>query len=163
VRVYDTLFAGLFLAAGIVYEAMAFRMPRGRIGYPGPGFFPIIVGAVLILTATACLIQALVARRTGGSASTSATDDESASQGHRQVKKTWFLVGFLVLYILALQPVGFPIAVTVFLLASIWVFGYRKWLPVLGIAAALTVISYLTFVMWLKVPLPLGILSDLLD
>jgi hypothetical protein len=68
-----------------------------------------------------------------------------------------------VLYVLALQPVGFPIALTVFLAASIWVFGYRKWLPVAGIAVALTVISYLTFVVWLKVPLPLGILSELLD
>jgi putative tricarboxylic transport membrane protein len=163
VRAYDTLFAGIFLAAGIIYEAMAFRMPRGRIGYPGPGFFPVILGAVLILTATGCLIQALVANRTGSSVSASAADDGSASQGHRQVRKTWFLLGLLVLYILALQPVGFPIAVTVFLLASIWVFGYRKWLLALGIAAALTVISYLTFVMWLKVPLPLGILSDLLD
>ena len=162
-RAYDTLFAGIFLAAGIVYETMAFRMPRGRIGYPGPGFFPVILGAVLILTATGCLIQALVARRTGSPASASAADDESASLGHRQVRKTWLLLGFLVLYILALQPVGFPIAVTVFLLASIWVFGYRKWLPAVGIAATLTVISYLTFVMWLKVPLPLGILNDLLD
>jgi hypothetical protein len=48
-------------------------------------------------------------------------------------------------------------------MASIWVFGYRKWLPALGIATVLTVISYLTFVLWLKVPLPLGLLSDLLD
>jgi hypothetical protein len=61
------------------------------------------------------------------------------------------------------QPVGFPIALTVFLVAAIWVFGYRKWLPALGIAAALTIISYLTFVVWLKVPLPLGILTDILD
>jgi hypothetical protein len=50
-----------------------------------------------------------------------------------------------------------------FLVASIWIFGYRKWLPTLAIAAALTAVSYLTFVVWLKVPLPLGILSDLLD
>jgi hypothetical protein len=47
--------------------------------------------------------------------------------------------------------------------ASIRVFGYRKWLPTVGIAAALTVVSYLTFVTWLKVPIPLGILSDILD
>ena len=161
-RAYDTLFAGLFLAAGIVYEVMALRMPRGRIGQPGPGFFPMIVGAVLIVTAGACLIQALLVRRSAGSAP-EGPDEEAPARGNRQVSKTWLLVGFLVLYILALQPVGFPIALTVFLAASIWVFGYRKWLPALGIAVALTVISYLTFVVWLKVPLPLGILSDILD
>jgi putative tricarboxylic transport membrane protein len=159
---YDTLFAGLFLAAGIVYEVMAFRMPRGRVGQPGPGFFPIIVGAILILTTAACLVQALMVIRSGSSAS-KAADDEETGQGHRQTHKTWLLLGLLALYVLALQPIGFPIALTVFLLASIRVFGYRKWLPALGIAAALTVVSYLTFVTWLKVPIPLGILSDILD
>jgi putative tricarboxylic transport membrane protein len=162
VRAYESLFAGLFLAAGIVYEVMALRMPRGRIGYPGPGFFPMIVGAILILTATACLVQALLAKRPSSPAS-EAAGDETPVQGNRQVNKTWLLLGFLVLYILTLQPVGFPIAITVFLMASIWAFGYRKWLPALGIATALTVISYLTFIIWLKVPLPLGILSDILD
>jgi putative tricarboxylic transport membrane protein len=162
VRAYDTLFAGLFLAAGIVYEVMAFRMPQGRIGQPGPGFFPMIVGAVLILTAGACLIQALLVKRSAGTVP-EGPDEEAPARGNRQVGKTWLLLAFLVLYILALQPVGFPIALTVFLLASIWVFGYRKWLPAVGIAALLTAVSYLTFIVWLKVPLPLGILSDILD
>jgi putative tricarboxylic transport membrane protein len=159
---YDTLFAGLFLAAGIVYEVMAFGMPRGRVGQPGPGFFPMIVGAILVLTAAACLVQALMAMRSGSSAP-KAADGEEAGRGHRQIHKAWLLLGFLALYVLALQPIGFPIALTVFLVASIRVFGYRKWLPTVGIAAALTVVSYLTFVTWLKVPIPLGILSDILD
>jgi putative tricarboxylic transport membrane protein len=160
VKAYDTLFAGLVLAAGIVYEAMALWMPRGRIGQPGPGFFPMIVGAVLILTATACLVQALMARRTADPTIQSA---DSPVSGNRQTVKVWFLIGFLILYAVAVQPVGFPIALLLFLVAAIWVFGYRKWLPTLGIATLLTAISYLTFVVWLKVPLPLGILSDLLD
>lgn len=161
-RGYDTLFAGVVLAAGIVYEVMALWMPRGRIGQPGPGFFPVIVGAFLILAAAACLIQALAARRLGDSAG-EAAEDAAPVPGRRPTHKTWLLLTFLVLYIFALQPLGFPIAILVFLLASIRVFGYRKWLPAVGISAALTIISYLTFLVWLKVPLPLGILSDLLD
>jgi hypothetical protein len=31
------------------------------------------------------------------------------------------------------------------------------------IAIGLTVVSYLTFISWLKVPLPLGVVGDLLD
>jgi putative tricarboxylic transport membrane protein len=158
VRGYDPLFAGLVLAAGIVYEAMALWMPRGRLGQPGPGFFPVVVGGFLIITAAACLVQALAARRSGNPAA-----DTARAHGPGQTRKTWLLLSFLVLYVLALQPLGFPIAITVLVIASIGVFGYRKWLPALGIAAALTVISYLTFVVWLKVPLPLGILSDILD
>ncbi len=33
----------------------------------------------------------------------------------------------------------------------------------MGIAAALALVSYLSFVVWLKVPLPLGVLADLLE
>ncbi len=161
-RAYETLFAGLVLAAGIVYEVMAWRMPRGRIGYPGPGFFPVVVGAVLVLTAAACLIQALLIGRPGGPAVEPGEKAPPVAQD-RQVVRIWLLVGFLVLYALALQPLGFPVAIIVFLMAAIWVFGYRRWLPALGIAVALTFISYLTFVVWLKVPLPLGVLSDVLD
>jgi putative tricarboxylic transport membrane protein len=139
---------------------MALWMPRGRIGQPGPGFFPMIVGAFLVLTAAGCLVQAFMTRRvarlTEQSVETPASED-------RQIARVWLLIGFLVLYAVAVQPVGFPIALMLFLAASIWIFGYRRWLPTLGIAVALTVISYLTFVVWLKVPLPLGILSDLLD
>jgi len=154
VKVYETLFAGLVLAAGVVYEVTAWQMPRGRIGYPGPGYFPLIVGAILILTGAACLIQALVIRPSVA---------EAPAPASRQTGRIWLLVSFLVLYAITVQPVGFPIALTLFLVASIWVFGYRKWLRALGIATALTVVSYLTFVLWLKVPLPLGLLSDLLD
>jgi putative tricarboxylic transport membrane protein len=160
VRGYETLFAGVILVAGIVYEAMALWMPRGRMGQPGPGFFPIIVGAFLVLTAAACLVQAFMRRRMEPLTAQSVV---APASDNRQFARVWLLIGFLVLYAFALQPVGFPIALTLFLVAAIWVFGYRKWLPALGIAAALTVISYLTFVVWLKVPLPLGILSDLLD
>jgi putative tricarboxylic transport membrane protein len=160
VKTYDTLFAGLVLAAGIVYEAMALWMPRGRIGQPGPGFFPMIVGGFLVLTAAGCLVQAFIMRRTERLTTQSVAAPASEN---RRVARVWLLIGFLVLYAVAVQPVGFPIALLLFLVASIRIFGYRQWLPTLGIAAALTAISYLTFVVWLKVPLPLGILSDLLD
>lgn len=161
-KAYETSFAGLALAAGIVYEVMAWRMPRGKLGYPGPGFFPVVIGAVLVVTAAACLIQALLITRPVGAAA-EADEKAAPTAPDRQGVRIWLLIGFLVLYAVTVQPLGFPIALTVFLVAAIWVFGYKRWLPSLGIAVALTVISYLTFVVWLKVPLPLGILADILD
>ncbi len=156
----EAWFSAIFLLAGIVYEITAARMPLGKLAYPGPGYFPMIVGGFLILTAAACLIQALLPSRAGaGKPAPEAAEASSA----RPLWKTWTLVGCLAAYVLALQPVGFPIAITVFLVASIWTFGYRKWLPALLIALGLAFISYVTFVVWLKVPLPLGILTDLLD
>ena len=156
----QSLFATLFLAAGVIYEIVALKMPRGRIGYPGPGFYPVIVGAFLVLMAAGCLIQALITKPAGGPVKAVAA---GAADSRGQSAKIWVLLAALVGYIVALETLGFPIVMTAFLAVSIWTFGYRKWLPVLLIAVGLTAISYLCFVVWLKVPLPLGILTDLLD
>ncbi len=161
-RAYEALFAGLVLAAGIVYEVMARQMPRGKLGYPGPGFFPTVVGAFLVLTAAACLIQALLTGRSRGSAPAGQGKAAPAPRD-RQAVRVGLFVSLLILYALTLQPLGFPIAIVLFLVAATWVFGYRRWFPALGIATGLAVLSYLIFVLWLKVPLPLGILSDVLD
>ncbi len=155
VKAHDIVFTGFILAAGVVYEVMALWMPRGRIGQPGPGYFPVIVGAFLVLTAAGCVIQACLARRPAGAV--------APPPASRQIGKVWTLIVCLILYALAVQPVGFPIALLVFLVASMRVFGYQRWPMMLGISAVLTAVSYLTFVVWLKVPLPLGILTDLLD
>ena len=160
----DALLAGIVLLVGIVYEGMAWWMPRGSIAYPGPGFFPVIVGLFLILTAAGCVIQAFAG---GTSLDPSAPGDKPGGEVRPATRpsagKAWGLLGLLVAYTLFLKPLGFLIAIFLFLLASIRIFGYRRWLPSLGITAAIAAISYVSFVIWLKVPLPLGILGDILD
>ena len=51
------------LAVGLVYGIMALNMPRGRLSYPGPGLFPMIVGIFLIATALGCLLQEVLPRK----------------------------------------------------------------------------------------------------
>ena len=149
-------FAGAVLAVGIGYAVMATNMPRGTLAYPGPGFFPVIIGAFLIATALGCLAQDLLAARErdhGG---------ETPSAGTRHPAKTVQLVALLVAYLFALKPLGFPLAICAFVVCAIRIFGYRKWLPALAMAAAIAAISYVAFVVWLAVPLPLGLLEPLL-
>ncbi|HSB81433.1 MAG TPA: tripartite tricarboxylate transporter TctB family protein [Candidatus Methylomirabilis sp.] len=160
----DALLAGIVLLIGIGYEGMAWRMPRGSISYPGPGYFPVIVGLFLILTAAGCVIQSFGG---GISPDPSAAGDKPAREhplaARPSAGKAWGLLGLLAAYALFLKPLGFLIAIFLFLLASIRVFGYRRWLPSLGVTAAIAALSYVSFVIWLKVPLPLGILGDILD
>jgi putative tricarboxylic transport membrane protein len=159
-NLYQNLFAGIFLAVGIGYEAMALSMPVGGFGSPGPGLFPMLVGAALILTAAACLVQNLLSTRRAA-----ANIDPSASPETRTVEhgKAWLLVAALILYVLALKPVGFPIALTLLLIASVRIFGYRNWLRNLAMSLLMTGIAYVVFIVWLKVPLPLGIVAELLE
>jgi hypothetical protein len=157
------VFAGLMLAVGVVYETMALNMPRGTLAYPGPGLFPMIIGAFMIAMALGCLVQDLLPGKKGEVAAGSpAPDAEPAAAEERDFMKTFQLIVLMIGYILALKPVGFPITICIFLALAIRIFGYRKWLPALAMAAIITAVSYVSFVIWLAVPLPMGILEDIL-
>lgn len=156
------VFAGLMLAVGLVYEIMALNMPLGRLSYPGPGLFPMIIGILLIATALGCLLQEILSKkRTGGGPSASPRlNPEPNTPQNRNVVKTYQLIALMVAYALALKTVGFLISIVLFLIAAIRIFGNRRWFSALAIAGVVAGISYVSFVLWLKVPLPLGILDD---
>lgn len=156
------VFAVLMLAVGLVYEIMALNMPQGRLSYPGPGLFPMIIGVFLIATALWCLLQEILPRRRAGTDSPASPQPipESEVPQDRAVIKTCQLMALMIVYTLALKTVGFLISIGLFLVVAIRIFGYRRWLPTLAIAGVIAGISYVSFVLWLKVPLPLGILEE---
>jgi putative tricarboxylic transport membrane protein len=158
VKLGSTLFAVLILAVAVIYEVMALYMPRGRLSYPGPGFFPMMVGAFLVVMALGCVLQEVLPRKRDREQPEAA----SAVGGSRRVGKTVQLIALMIGYVLGLQLLGFPVVITAFLVLSIRIFGYRRWLPALAMALIIAGISYVSFVVWLKVPLPLGILEEVL-
>lgn len=153
-------FAAVMLAVGVVYEVMGMNMPRGTLAYPGPGFFPTLIGVFLIATAAGCVIQELLGRKRAPETPAAAP---AAPPPERQVAKTVQLLALLVGYMLVLKPLGFPIAIAVFVAIAIRIFGYRKWLPTAAMAVVIAAASYVAFVAWLKVPLPLGLLETLFE
>jgi len=162
-KIGSVVFAGLMLAVGLVYETMALNMPRGTLAYPGPGLFPMVIGAFMIAMALGCLVREFLPRkRDKVPAVPLAPIGEPAAPDERDVTKTLQLTALMIGYIFALKPLGFPVAICIFLAIAIRIFGYRKWLPALAMAAVITVISYVSFVLWLSVPLPLGILEEVL-
>jgi hypothetical protein len=151
-------FAASILAVGLVYEIMARNMPQGSLAQPGPGFYPGIVGAFLIATALGCFLQEVLAARRRNAAPP-AEPHEACPAPQRNVGKTVALAALLAGYAFLLKPLGFALAMFAFVALAINIFGYRKLLPTLAIAALATGISWLVFVVWLKVALPLGILD----
>jgi hypothetical protein len=161
VKIGSVVFAGLILAVGLVYGIMALNMPRGRLSYPGPGLFPTIVGIFLIATALGCFIQEILSgkKRSESPPASPLPDRDSAAPPRSNVQKTFQLMALMIGYTLALKPLGFLVCIGVFLIVAIRIFGYRRWVPALAMAAVIAAISYVTFVLWLKVPLPPGILE----
>lgn len=162
-KIGSVVFAGLMLAVGLVYETMALNMPRGTLAYPGPGLFPVIIGAFMVAMALGCLVREFLPRKQAKVPVVPLAPIEvQAAPEERDVMKTVQLTALMIGYIFALKPLGFPIAICIFLALAIRIFGYRRWLPALAMAAVITVISYVSFVLWLSVPLPLGILEEIL-
>lgn len=153
-------FPGAVLAIGLVYEGMALKMPLGKLSYPGPGYYPAIVGAFVIVMALGCLLQEVLPRRSVAPSAGGAPPKPPA--GERDVRKTFQLTALMIGYILALKPVGFPIAICVFLGVAIRIFGFRRWLPTLAMSVVIAGVSYVSFVLWLKVQLPMGLLEQVL-
>jgi hypothetical protein len=151
----NLLFTGSILVVGLVYLAMALQMPRGTIAYPGPGFYPSVVGVFLVLTAAYCFGRAVLQAWTERSAEAPRPPDEAGA-----TKPTLQLLGLLVLYAGALPYLGFVPAIFAFLLLAMRTFGYRNWARSVLVTAIIVAISWVTFVYWLKVPLPRGLLDD---
>jgi len=163
VKIGSVAFAVAILAVGIVYETMGMKMPRGTLAYPGPGLFPTLIGVFLIATALGCVIQELLLRkRPAESVAPLMPADTDAAPARPDVAKTFQLMVLLVAYAFVLKPLGFPLAIAAFVAIAIRIFGYRKLLPTLAMAGIIAAVSYVSFVVWLKVPLPAGLLEPLL-
>lgn len=170
----QALFAAAVLLVGAIYLALAYRMPRGTLAYPGPGFYPVLVGWLLAITSAASLGWELRTSQPGTAAQVDSPPTEGSGPGPAGAgtaavaepggsaesppgrAKALQLVGVLAFYVLALQYLGFLVAAAVLLSLSTWMFGLRRPLPVLAFTAVVLTVAYLLFVSWLKVPLPRG-------
>jgi putative tricarboxylic transport membrane protein len=156
----NVLFTGTVLAVGLVYLAMAVQMPRGSIAYPGPGFYPSIVGMFLVLTAAVCFGIALLDARKERSAAAPVVAEPGDTK--RIGAPTIQLLALLVFYAGSLPYIGFLLGISIFLLLSMRIFGYQNWARSIAITMLIAGASYMVFVHWLSVPLPRGFLGDYL-
>ena len=161
-KIGAVVFAGAMLAVGVVYETMGMNMPRGSLAYPGPGFFPTIIGAFLIVTALGCVLQEILSRNKPPQPGPLPLPGIDAAPGERHVGKTLQLIALMIGYGLLLKPLGFPLAIFAFVSIAIRIFGHRNWLAALAMSAVIAGVSYTAFVLWLKVALPVGVLEPIL-
>jgi hypothetical protein len=72
------------------------------------------------------------------------------------------VAGVLVLlaaYVLMLEPVGYPVCTFLLVLFMLRGADPHRWATALGLAAVAAVGSYVVFAIWLRVPLPPGLLA----
>ncbi len=123
-----------------------------------------IVGVFLVATALGCLLQEILSRKKDRARRCFAPpNQESAAPADRNVNKTFQFTALMIGYTLVLKPLGFLISICTFMVVAIRTSSATAGrVPALAMAAVIAGISYVSFVLWLKVPLPLGILEEIL-
>jgi hypothetical protein len=141
-------FSGLlFMAMGLAFAWSASRYTIGTAARMGPGYFPLLLGALLTVLGGVIVFKALVFE----------TED-----GGRIGPWAWRPVGFIVLANLAfgvligglssigLPPMGLVLAIFVLTVVSAKAGTEFRWKEVLILSLVLALGSYLTFIVLLK-------------
>ncbi|MBR4165098.1 MAG: tripartite tricarboxylate transporter TctB family protein [Lachnospiraceae bacterium] len=68
----------------------------------------------------------------------------------------------MLLFVVLLRPLGYPIANMLMMIAMYWLSGGKKWWKAVVLALAFTVVSILFFHTYLKLSIPMGLLSWLI-
>ena len=100
---------------------------------PGPAFFPILLGSLLLL---AGLWRLILSIRAGKTSQHSGTHSESTSKGMAGRGNFWKWFPSLLIYPVLMPQVGFILSSALFAAWMLWVQGSRWWVAIL-VAAAL--------------------------
>jgi putative tricarboxylic transport membrane protein len=150
VRTADRIGAAVLLALAVAYTATA----AGRYTYwtatgPGSGFFPFWLGLGLAVLSALLLVSA-VRRRDPGPA--------WLPTGHGAAR---FVVVVIVtaVFIAVLPLLGMVLGTAVFLAVLLRMLEGHSWRATVAVAVGAAVVNWAVFVLWLKVPFPVGVLG----
>ncbi len=132
------------LFCSVVMATLSWQLPLGRLGRPGPGFFPLFLALILGGLSLILVFQPTM---------TKSSEDLPAQSGR---KKIIYVLLILLVYAVLFPILGYLISTFLFLLMLKPVLE-KKWSFVLTGAIAVTLLSYVFFDILLQAQLPRGI------
>jgi len=126
---------------------LAFKLPMGKAGKPGPGIFPLLLSVVIGFLALFLFLRTLQSKGEFGV--------EEIPTNKRGLV---YLLGDLFLYAFLLRPIGFLISTWIFLILLNPIIK-KKWIAVVLGSLFISAIFFFSFNYLLKVELPMGILA----
>jgi putative tricarboxylic transport membrane protein len=144
----NNLISSLFFAVcGLLITAGSLRMPIGRLGEPGPGFLPLIVGILLALMSLTLFINSLRLKT---------TDEKVFGLDRKEQFRVFTTSLSLIIYAVALRPLGFVLVTFILLVFLFRVIGKLNWKISIAGPILTTFFFYLLFDVWLEVQFPMG-------
>lgn len=140
------IFSSAMIALGLYVILTARTFPEGTGGVLGPGFFPILLGILLIGLSA---LQLFNTRKEKAVATAFLTES---------TKRVLFACLIIIGYMAGIAIFGFLISTPLFLFGIMWFFSVRRWSTLLISSIATTAVLYFVFLKFLSVSLPAGIL-----
>jgi putative tricarboxylic transport membrane protein len=162
-KVVDLIGAGLFVLLGLAVIVAALTFPEVRIEYDpiGPMGFPLALGAILAAGGGVQIYRTLRKGRSVGRYLPPEGAEDEPGEPSSTPRALGFIAGAFA-YVALLNPLGYPVATPIFVGLGLWAMGYRtKWRLAVA-SVGYTVVSFAVFSNLLSVPVPTGILTDLL-
>lgn len=131
----------------LLYLVEAFQYPRGTPNQPGPGFYPILIGFVLLVGFLGTGLESVISR---------SREEIDWPKGAARWRILSIALSSLA-YVVMLPYLGHPLAGTLVTLVVLETMSLPSWPIKIGVALANGLGSYYLFSVLLGVPLPAGI------
>jgi hypothetical protein len=147
----EAVAGALVVTIGVTLLVHAKRLEYLVENVPGPGFLPLWLAIGIIAAGAILTFKALRPAPAG-----TEPIDWPQRPGWVQIG---VMLGALAVALLVLEPLGFLLTAALFMAALLFSLGVRSWAMLLAVPIVAALVLHLVFVVWLGVPLPLGVLS----
>ena len=152
-RTMEIVVAVSFLLSGaiVIYDSARLGARWGEDG-PQAGYFPFYIGVILCIASVINLLQALAA----------AKREDSEFVQYDALKLVFSVLLPTAVYAGLIGPLGLYVASAVFIAFFMRWLGKYSWLLVASVSIGNSVVFFVVFEVWFKIPLPKGPLEAVL-
>lgn len=145
--VVDLVVAGIIFALGglVCYDSWDLGASWASDG-PQAGYFPFRIGALICICATVVFVQGLLRFKT----------DRTVFVGKTQLKQVLVILLPSTAYVFGVWLIGIYVSSALFIALFMRLAGRYTWLRSVVVGLSVSVIAFLLFEIWFKIPLPKG-------
>ncbi|MFB3884389.1 MAG: tripartite tricarboxylate transporter TctB family protein [Thermodesulfobacteriota bacterium] len=146
----DEMIGGVVvLVFGAITTLLSLRMPIGTFRKSGTGFFPLILGMLLMVLSGIFLLQLSLDKKR-------VEKKVPIPEISGSTKQMILFFGMMVLATLFLNRLGYPVVSFLLMVGLLRILGTKRWSFNLLLSLLTALACYFLFVQWLKIPLPKG-------
>ncbi|MFC1815723.1 tripartite tricarboxylate transporter TctB family protein [Thermodesulfobacteriota bacterium] len=147
----DRLSSLFLLLFGLFISKESFKLDIGDLHQPGPGFFLLFGGILLVGFSTILMLQSFLA--------TLEKTESKAPEEKQNFRAVVYCVISLIVYALLFDWMGYILCTFFLVIFLQMLFDHKKWLGMLFTAGIVSLASYIIFAFLIKSELPTGILG----